>query len=581
MVGSEDHLQLTTPETRDYDTVFPGENWFFFWRTSPSLWESKLAEFQGPNPVFVPIFWGLHSENPDQWDFGTHRPETDLKKLYETARALGKQIAFLLPLSPAPFLPNGGLPSHLARTMVVNEQDLATATIDNDGRLNKLFSFFDPRVFQAFRRFTAGLGRFLSENAIACEIYGADSHYIKGNICNSFFNDKSLAFDRGFNRYLAQLKETGDLPPTAQDDQSEMEKLKAGYSEQIKSLYLQAAGETLAANWSGVMKFGFLGGAPEDIFGRSSELWEHAGDFFEPLFKMVTMGVIPSSVLLSPAIKKEPLVKALKDVVTETFIRSRLENELYEDDYSSSFKPIVFFELISSGQGMETLERTGLLNYLGRQYPWGYRIMEQFEPPQDEEFESRTRFFQGAYLDQAGFNKVLRLLMNGSKVFLDVSGMPEEFEKKLHFFTIENDLKVEKINYISPITKIKLGEGSIVTYHSDKLFDAPVIKKLNFWETLTAYLKIKHLSVQTDDQVFFFWNSRASNPYELDYEEIRRVSLYNTTSYKKKAHIVSAKNFAFLKTVDQKNVEVKSTPIGIDVQLLPGGSVSLDFGYYE
>ena len=574
-------MQLTTPETRDYDTVFPGENWFFFWRTSPSLWESKLAEYTGPAPIFVPIFWGLHSENPDQWDFGTYRPETDLKKLYETARALGKEIALLLPLSPAPFLPNGGLPSYLARTLVIDEDDLAVAAIDNDGRLNKLFSFFDPRVFQGFRTFTAGLGRFLSENAIGCEIYGVDSSFVDGNSSKSFFDDKSVAFERGFSRYLVQLKEEGSLASNIQENSSAMAELKHNYSEQIKSLYEQAAAETLAPNWSGALKFGFIGGAPQDIFGRSSDLWEHAGGFFTPLFKMLTMELIPSSVLLSPDIKKEPLLKALKDVVTDAFIRSHLESGLYEDDHLSSFNPVVYFELVSSAQGVAHFERTGLLNYLGRQYPWAYRSVREAKLEQDEEYGARTCFYLGSELDPTSFNQMLKLLMNGSRVFLDVAGMPNELEKKLSMFTVENNLKVETINYISPIEKIQLGEGAIITYHSDKLADVSVIKKLNFWETMTAYLKIKHLSVQADDDVFFFWTSRASNAYELDYEEIRRVSLYNTTSYKKKAHIVSAKNFAFLKTIDQRNVEVKSTPIGIDVQMLPGGSVSLDFGFYE
>lgn len=574
-------MQLTTPETKVYDTVFPGENWFFFWRTSPSLWETKLAEYQGPGPIFVPIFWGLHCEQPNQWDFGNHRPETDLKKLYETAKKLGKDIALLLPLSPSPFLPNGGLPSHLARTLAVGKKDLAVAAIDNDGRLNKLFSFFDPRVFQAFRDFSNGLGRFLSENAVACEVYGVDSQYLDGNSCSSFFEDRSLAFERGFARYLVQLKESSELPEGISENSREFEELKSSYAEQIKGLYEACCGETLAANWSGTIKFGFLGAGPEDIFSRSSEHWDNSESNFEALLKMVTLGVVPNSALLSPESKKEPLAKALKDVVNESFIRSHMQNELYDDDYSASFTPVVFFDLVSSGAGLSSYEQTGLLSFLHRQYPWAYRILADIDLEQDESYEQKTRFFAGADLDHAKFNKLLRLLLNGSKVFLDTVGMPEELDKKLNVFIIENNLNVEKINFVSPISKIQLGEGSIITYQSEKIIDAPLNKKLKFWETITAFLKVKHLTVNTDDQVYFFWNSRASNAYELNYEEIRRVSLYNATSYKKKAHIVSAKNFAFLKTVDQKNVEVKSTPIGIDVQLLPGGSVSLDFGYYE
>ncbi len=55
---------------------------------------------------------------------------------------------------------------------------------------------------------------------------------------------------------------------------------------------------------------------------------------------------------------------------------------------------------------------------------------------------------------------------------------------------MENDLKVEKFNYVCPISRINLGEGSIVTFESDKLSEATPIKKLNFWETMISYLKI-------------------------------------------------------------------------------------------
>ena len=107
------------------------------------------------------------------------------------------------------------------------------------------------------------------------------------------------------------------------------------------------------------------------------------------------------------------------------------------------------------------------------------------------------------------------------------------------------------------------------------------MKKVGFWQTMIKYLELRHLDLQVDEGVYYFWKHRVSNTYELDYEEIRRVSLYNPTSYKKKVHIVSSKNFAFLKSVDEQNVNVKSTPIGIDVELLPSGAVSLDFGYFE
>lgn len=574
-------MQLTTPENREYDTVFPGENWFFYWRTSPSLWENKLAEFQGRGVVFAPVFWGLHSDGQGQSDFGLRRPETDLKRLFECARAAGKEIAFLLPVSPAPFLPNGGLPSSLARTMAQDDQGMARSALDSDGRLNKLFSFFDPRVFQAFRGFAMDFARFMSENAVACEVYGADCFYAQGRKKKAFFSDSSPVFERGFARYLARLREEGNLPMAARDDVGELEKLKDNYHEQIKDLYRQAAGEALAANWSGTLDFGFVGSSPEDLFARTSVRWERPGGFFPSFLQMLALDLAPSSVLLGSDSKRGPLGKALGDAVTESFIRSKTQSELYEEEHVSGFTPLVFFELIGADRGAEAFEGCGLVDYLERQYPWCYRILEDLDLEEEETWEGKIRFFSGARLDGAGFKRMLKLFMSGSPIFLDVAGLPEDLERKLELFVLENDLKAEKLNYISPIAKIKLGEGSVITFRSDKLEQAPLAKKLNFWDTLVSGLNVRKLDAQAEEGVYYFWSSRASNPYELNYEEVRRVSLYNTTSYKKKARIVSAKNFAFLKTIDEKNASAKSTPIGIDLQLLPGGSVSLDFGYYE
>lgn len=576
-------MQLTTPEAKEYDTVFPGENWFFFWRTSPSLWESKLAEYQGPQPIFVPLFWGLHNENPDQVDFGSYRPETDLHKLHQAALNTGKEIAFALPLTPAPFLPNGGLPSFLARTPALDQDGLAMACVDNDGRLNKMHSFFDPRVFQAFRSFCSRLGRFLSERAVAREVFGLDCHFLmegdQGG-SRSFFDDSSKAFEQGFARYINQIKAESEDFQIDPKNREELKRLKEDYSSQIKSLYTQAVEETLAANWSGQIQVGFLGAAPADILGRTSDSWERPEDYFGPLFKSLTLDVLPCSALLAPNAKKAPLTKALASVVTESNIKEKLNNDLYEDDYSSSFHPVYHFELIGK-EGDDTFKNAGLITFLNREYPWSYKIHAKLEDQSEEEEVVRTRFFSGKTMDQKHFSKMIRLLMNGSSSFLDVCGLSPEIKQRLDLFVVENDLKVEKLNYVCPISRINLGEGSIVTIDSDKLAEAGHVKKLNFWETMISYLKIKRLKIESDEGVFFFWTARASNAYELNYEEIRRANLFNATSYKKKARIVSAKNFAFVKTIDQKNAEVRSTPIGIEILLLPGGSVSLDFGFYE
>lgn len=579
-------MQLTTPEITTYDAAFPGENWFLYWRTSPSLWESKLREYQGTIPIFVPIYWGLHSEHPDQFDFGSLRPETDLKRLADIAQQTGKDLIFILPLVPSPFLPNGGVPSYMAKNIVISEDGLGCSIVDSEARLNKLFSFYDPRVFQSFRKFTWNLGQYFSQTGINVELYGADFGFLKKGIFSSYFLDQSVAFEQGFSRYVKQIEENEpEKYHLLKTDISYEAQLKKEYSQMIKGLYEQSAKESVPANWSGKVTFSFLGGAPGDIFSRSSDMWEYHGDFFDPLFLIMVNNIIPSSILLSPTMKKPILAKALSDVVSHNFLMSHLDNSLYDEELHISFKPLVFFELYltqSNITNYELVSKGGIKYFFDRDYPWMYRLyFDDFNFSGEEDNNQKVYFFFGKILDDNSFNQMLKLFLNGGKIFLDTYELSEKLKDKLEVFLTENNIDYEKINYLTPITKAQIGEGTLIAYNNHKLADSQTMKKVGFWQTMIKYLDLKHLSLEVDEGVFYFWRNRISNTYELDYDEIRRVSLYNPTSYKKKGHFVSSKNFAFLKTVDESNVNIKSTPIGIDIEILPGGSVSLDFGFFE
>lgn len=577
---------LVTPELKEVDEVFPAENWFLYWKTSPSLWESKLRDFSGPNPIFVPIYWAIHSEYSDQYDFGQHKPETDLKKIAECGVRAGKEIIFLIGLSPIPFLINGGIPSYLARSLSLNKDGLAISVIDNQDRINRIYSFYDPKIFQAFRKFTWHLGQYFSQLGISNAVYGLDATRIEDSHIVSYFQDHSPVFDGGFNRYIKQLQDSEPQKIQYLKDHPEYENaLKAEYSELIKNLYFEASKESLAGNWNGVIQTCLLGGSTKDLFKRSHERWESARDYFHPLMKCVVNEVYPNSLLLSHKVKSGPLSKALKDIVSPPLIQGHLSKDYYEDDSSLSFQPLVFFELNDSGQGHFSFERimekSGLKYYFEKEFPWSYKITKEFKLDIDDLEPNTVFFFFGPRLDTKSFNEVIKLFLSGCRVFIDVVDLAEELLKKLEIFFVENEIPLEKINYISPVTKAALGDGIIITYNSDKLNETSLVKRSGFWEKMVHYLEIKHLNVQADEDIEFFWKVRQSNTYELNYEEIRRISLYNPSSYKRKARVNTSSNFAFIKSLDQVNVEVKSSPVGIDILLLPGASVTLDFGYFE
>lgn len=577
---------LTTPEIKEYDASLPGENWFFYWRTSSSLWEAKLKEYQGPTPLFVPINWAFHSEYSDFYDFGEQKPETNLARLSQIAANLGKPIIFLVPITPTPFMVNSGVPSYLARNLSENQDKVALAAFDSSSQLNKVFSYYDPKIFQAFRKFTYNLNSYFSRTGVTNSIYGLVTNRVEEGHIVSYFKDHSKVFEEGFNRYLKQIQDTEpEKIERLKNDAVYVKDLKHEYSLLISSLYLNGAEETLAAGWKGQIEICLLGGNSEDLFRRGFDSWESQDAYFEPLFKSVVYGVYPCSALLPARVKDRALEKALQDINTSRMVNSMLQEEFYSEDSSMSYSPLTYFEFADGGEGHFSFERameqSGLAHFFENEYPWSYNIRKEFQFEFDDLDTRKVYFFFGERLDQKSLNLILKLFMNGQKIFLDICHLDEKLAQKYESFLVENDITVEKINYLSLVTKASLGEGLILTFNRRSLGENSLIKRKGFWETMINYLDIKHMKVDCDQGVHYFWKARAANSYELNYEEIRRVFLYNPTSYKRKVQLKSSSFLAFIKSVDERNVAVKSTPIGIEILMYPGASVALDFGYFE
>lgn len=578
--------KLTTPEIRDFDASLPGENWFLYWKTSSSLWESKLSEYQGVTPLFVPIFWSLHSDYQDHFDFGQRHPETDLKRLVQIAEGLGLKIVFLIPTSPAPFLTNGGIPAYLARNLSENQERVAISAIDCNDTIHKVYSFYNPKIFQAYRKFVYHLSQYFSQSGIQQPVLGMECSRLEGGHIVSYFKDYSKSFLDGFSRYLSQIQDSEPQKiERLKSEPSYAKELKHEYSLLISSLYEEAARDSLAGNYKGRLKVSFVGGASEDMFRRSFDQWEQESDYFHPLMKSIVYGYYPCSILLGKKMKNKALGKAFRDTISTHFVRSFLDTEYYSDDSSLEYTPLVFFELSDGGEGHFSFERameqSGLAHFFKTEYPWSYHVRENFSFDFDDLEDRKVYFFFGERINLEGMSDVLKLFMNGQKVFLDMSDISPKVEQKMHYFFNENDIRLERINYVSPVLKASLGDGLIITYDRSMLKQTSLIKRRGFWDSMINYLSISHMEVDADSDVHYFWLKRSANSFELNYEEIRRVMVYNPTSYKKKMRLKSTPGFAFNRSIDEKFVEIKSTPIGIEILLMPGGSATLDFGYFE
>ena len=588
---------MNQPSTslRNFDPAFPGENWFFYWKTSASLWRGKLTECPA-GPVIVPINWAFHTDTGENFDFGHTKPEANLAQLASLAEMIGRELVFFLPLTPFPFLPSGGVPHLLARVPSLNINAMAYAILDNENQINKLISFFDTRVYQAYRKFVTQLGRYFSEAGVACNIWGVEAGYLKNHYFVSYIEDRSVSFTQSFSRYLAVSKEE-NLNQTEKKEEGEEEikselltpreekKLKQKFTHIITDLYREAAREGLAGHYEGIVRVGFLGGSADDFFKRlvAANDWnEHSRSIME----FVGRDVIASSVLI-PKIQANVLERQLSEMITTTLLPLKLNPATCDPEETSVWRPLTLFEIfernVSGEENNHCWRNFGLLDFLERDYRWSFRVKsaDDFFMADQYTQSKSLYFFHGENLDSGKLTYLLKVFMSGGSIILNRSRIADVEKKRLETFFIENNLEIEKVGFHTTLHNIRLGDGRFLVFEGEKLEELDLEKRLVFWHDVLATFNIPKVKIKAEEGLEFSWRERESHATEFHYEQMRRLSVYNPTSYKKRFMIELPKNFVLLKLIDETNVQTQSRPGSIAMEFSPMGSISLDFGLFS
>lgn len=581
-------VTLTTPVPRDQDVVFPGENWFFYWKTAASLWKAKLSDFPG-NKIVVPLNWSFHTETGDQFDFDDIKPETNLKRLVEICREVGKGIVFFLPLGPAPFLQNGGLPHFLARGQAKDPDQIAYGVIDAEDNLVKIYSFFDPRVFQAFDRFTKRLGQYFSTNQVSADIWGIRSGFFRKGEFHYFLEDSSHLFQQSFLRFVKTRHENpADLTAL------ELKEQKFLFQKSIQELYEVNAKESFPHQLEGFLDVAFIGASTENFIKRLTHTLT-SYDLSEDLYESLVRDIVPSSVLLSPNQKNGILIRELNDLVANSYLPSRLEGKKFEEEGGVSFRPLSFFKVYQKIDGLSDVFQKWsdfyFWDYLKNEFGWCFKIVSsshfklQFiEGNQENNVEGNNQnihLFHGHDVDREVFHFILKTFLNGGRVVLNRSGLSEEYSQRFEAFILENNLDIEEVHFKTQLKNISLGEARLTFFDGDQFQALSKEEFLEFWKTLIKTFAPIYIPLQNADGVHSYWRTRPSMANELKFEEVRRLSLYNPTSYRKRIKMNLIKNFVVYKVIDEINVIVQTYPNEIEVELSPGGSVTLDFGVFS
>jgi hypothetical protein len=571
--------------------VFPGENWFFYWKTSASLWRNKIDQLHGVGQVFIPINWSIHSDTGERFDFAFNRPETNLKLLVDTVREAGKVPVLFLPLTPCPFLTNGGVPHLLAREMSLNNQGIATCTIDNTGHLNKMYSFYDTRVFKFFSKFIIVMRQYLEQNDVEVDIWGLDSGIIENEKYISFFHDQSKLYKHGLSQFLRAKREEEYTDGQSQEFRnvplvSSIEdelKFRDEYETTISDLYKDFAKKELGNYWEGVIKMSFLGGGLGDFFTRNNH-GLGTEQLCKNLYQSIALDVVPSSILLAKQEKKEIVSKQLHDIVTSSILPHKLASTLHTEEKIYNFAPLMFFSLYQKNQEEECWEDIGLSQYLDNQYQHTYQYfpLKNFEYDENELSANNVKVFNAKDLDVQSFNNIIREFMKGSKIILNTAHIDHSLTQKLELFLLENEFQIEKVNFQTLITHITLGEGQLLFFNAEEITETKEDKKKSFWKKIISIFNLAHLDFGKNDNslegVKYFWLTRQANTSELKFEEIRRLLVYNTSSYKRRLKLPLEQDFSLLKIIDEMNTTITPHGKNIDLFFYPKGSVLLDFG---
>lgn len=580
-------LTYNSPTQSLYDATRPGESWFFYWRSSASLWKDKISEIPASGPLLVPLYWGFHAMNSSEYDFGESKPETDLLKLFNHCQELGRKVYFLLPLSPLPLFPNGGLPHYFARTMSQSSDGLAYNIMDNEGRVNHLYSFFDPLVLQNYRRFLKSLANYLTTSGSPIEVLGVRGFYLEGSMPKSYLTDSSSLFSSTFAKYLQRNPLIQEDSKQSPEELRRREKVKAfEFTSEMQELYSELATEALSANWLGKIDIGFIAGSPTCLFKRAHEGKHLEGEFLRESKFFLQNGILPCSALLPGKCKDDHLSKYISSLMSYQFIEKILGTTNYDDDFSKVFEPYSQFNLIPQINeqvfGQSSWEKSGLEGFLQQNYRWTIRKYPSLSRDLYDEAESGKIFFiDSSQVSEGNFSLILRIFMSGNKVILDNSLLSSAHKRSLEIFIAENDLKRERVKTFAEVDFVSLGEGGLVLFDNKKIQELTATKQYDFWNQILRTLEIETVHVDSEEGADYQWLSRSPHLTELNFQEVRRLSLRNPTSYKKKIRLSHDNRFALMKVLDEDRGKMKHSHGKIMVELMPGGSLNIDFGFLE
>ena len=225
------------------------------------------------------------------------------------------------------------------------------------------------------------------------------------------------------------------------------------------------------------------------------------------------------------------------------------------------------------------MHKTGLISYLKAGYQRAYNLkLVELERLRDSYLLNKVLFVTVSSFSKRDFYILKELFHSGVQVVLDINGIEEDEGLFLKEFLSEKGIKKEVINIGVVLASYSLRNSTLILIDSDD-FKEVSESRSELWQNIIKSFLINHLSNKKQaNGVINCWRSRSAKPNEMNFDEVRRLSLYNMSDYKKEYSLKIQDGFYLLKSVDKKNVNMEKINDLIVMNFYPKSSISLDFG---
>ena len=560
-------MSLITPERLDNHEVYSEEGFFYYWNAPSIAWEELITANFSQKYLIIPINWPIHLVD-NSYDFGKKRKELNISKLIDLGHANAKKVLLVFSISPNPIFSNSGIPTSFARQIAYNESGILSHTFCGE-KLVKHYSFFDSSLFKGFSEFISSASINFSEmtskfQAITCEV-----GWLESGVYNSFFDDYGQCFHQSFEKYLDSIEDSNYKHKKVKDHQKDFRSF-------VKSLYFKEVQRNFSKNFIGHQRLSFINGSEKNSL---ISLFSTTDNFSlgQEIVDTYSNELIPISFSIDKNGRNEIFSTQLKQLFTADFLDQSLEGFRVKED-AVDFLPISFFHFIGKNQDLSNWIEAGIFTILKQNYNGVFssrsNTLEYFR---DSYLLNKILLISGEKLSKKDFLIMKDFFYTGSIILFDSTNIDDDANLFLIEFLSQNGVKKEVLHIGLNITVYTYQNSSMLVFNLEEFFQKE--NKREIWKKILSSLPIIHFDPKIKNEgIVSCWRSRLAKPFEMNFDEVRRLSIYNVTDYKKEISFELLEHFFLLKTVDQQNVEMVKSDKKIKITFSPKSSLSLDFG---